>query len=1350
MNNLGKYLVEELIKEIENITNYVVVYSGRFQPFHKGHYATYEHLVKKFGKDNVYIGTSDKTDNQKSPFNFKEKKTIMTKMFGLSPNKIVLVKNPYAPMEILKNYDETTTAFITVVGEKDEQRLGGKYFTPYKGDLDSGYKDKGYVYASPAQPNAISGTDVRNWLGKGDIEDRKELFNKAYPKFDKNIFNLITKKLDTLNESSSIDSGEPDVGYYADGTKRIINGAKPEIWFKQGGYTQLDKPKSDYMRGKGKNKDTESQFRKVTFALKGVTQPKTGKDNKSKVAPYQVDKWKNVTPKNVKKKEDRYWDLDKVNERIFIPKEFIEEWVTQNLNRILSEISTSTAGPATNSGKLVDDGPNYSFPNYDTFNAVSKKRAEQIGYTLFQQIMDKKYEDYYEHPIYPKGPPKTVSPFPAGVIDDASNETDLAGAEAYDGWHAHITRSMALVGYELVKDFDKSFKDLAIKDADNMKKDAGVEKIKNTVVESGMGLAMGYPSKEQLLQMKKERDALRKKMDKDSEYYQTVDSLIDEAYDEVIAELKKDPQFEELLSEIPMADLQQLDKFADKQLDPVDVVLTGRHFLERLVDPRNKKPISAAELTGFFKRLARKKNEFVEFLKKYGEIVAKDNRTKINIPFMQQANKAIAKTIMRKDDFKTPSPELKFEVITEDTIKYLSKSLGMSRKDMPQISSKHIGDFVKYLNNKGVSVSPSVIDVSKIGMTQKDINVDKVKDLLGVEKSNLAKPVIISNDGYILDGHHRVAALYNVDKNFKLKTIKVDLGIKDLLKAASEFPKVSYKGITEFYGNYDTRHIRPAAPMKGLGEPDDNWKDIDEVIAKYIEPKRVEAFLKKYPKVEDLIQKIVDKVKDVNRGYQIFLHYKDDKGLEKTWGGKKLVKPKSTNVKGLGRTALNKTGKSFNSKPIYNYEWDGKIDGPIWGELFQYVWNKKYQSINESLLTEGGAYGHMNHPFDTDINLTFGQLKDIVKKALNGELELTREKTDGQALAVSWVNGRLVAARNKSHLKDRGKGAMDINAVAAKFGGRGGLTDAYNFAMKDLSVAVDKLSQKQKDKIFGGGSKFMNLEVIYPSSVNVIPYGQALLVFHGTFEYDEDGNIIGEDQNAGKILAGMIKQINQNVQSKYTIQGPPVVKLPKNKELSKSQPKYFAMISKLQSEFGLNDNQGVGEYHQKWWEQFIDKNTKGLDAQQKIGLVKRWAFGDKGFRLKDIEDETIRNWAEGIDKTDYSKISKDNLMKFERIFLGVGAEVLSFMSSVLTVNPDKAKRAMVDRLEAAIKDVEAKGDEKQIQKLKLELQRLQDLGGVDKIVPNEGIVFVYGGNTMKLTGAFAPLNQLLGIFFDGK
>jgi len=403
--------------------------------------------------------------------------------------------------------------------------------------------------------------------------------------------------------------------------------------------------------------------------------------------------------------------------------------------------------------------------------------------------------------------------------------------------------------------------------------------------------------------------------------------------------------------------------------------------------------------------------------------------------------------------------------------------------------------------------------------------------------------------------------------------------------------------------------------------------------------------------------------------------------------------------------------------------------------------------VKESLIVEGGAYGHMNHPFDIDVNLTFGQLKDIVKRALNGNLELTREKTDGQALAISWRDGRLIAARNKGHLKNRGENALDIQGVAQKFAGRGGLSDAYNFAMKDLNVAISKLSSAQKEKIFGNGKSFMNLEVIWPQSVNVVPYGQPLLVFHGTMEYDESGKAIGQNQGSARILAGMIKQVNQDVQSKYTIQGPPVTKLPKNQELSKKQGKYMGMINKLQSEFGLKDNQGVAEYHQEWWKKFIEKNQPNIDEQEKIGLIKRWAFQDKSFRIKNISDDTILKWAEKIDKQDQGKISKENLMKFEKIFLGVGSDVLSFMSSVLTVNPDKAKRAMVKRLEQTIKDVQSKGDAKQVQKLKLELKRLQDIGGFDKIVPNEGIVFEYNGYTMKLTGAFASLNQILGIFF---
>ena len=170
----------------------IVVYSGRFQPFHKGHYAAYQKLVSKFGANNVYIGTSDKSDGGKSPFNFKEKVVIMGKMFGIPPSKIVQVSNPYAPKEILSKFDGKTTAYIAAVGDKDASRLAGKYFKPYNGKTGYGYDEIGYTYIIPSESNPISGTDVRKWLSSDDAE---KLFLKAYPKFDKEIFKMITNKL---------------------------------------------------------------------------------------------------------------------------------------------------------------------------------------------------------------------------------------------------------------------------------------------------------------------------------------------------------------------------------------------------------------------------------------------------------------------------------------------------------------------------------------------------------------------------------------------------------------------------------------------------------------------------------------------------------------------------------------------------------------------------------------------------------------------------------------------------------------------------------------------------------------------------------------------------------------------------------------------------------------------------------------------------------------------------------------------------------------------------------------------------------------------------------------------------
>ena len=174
MNKLSEYLVEQILLEDENpIKKVVVIYGGRFQPFHKGHYGTYQYLVKKFGKDNVFISSSNVVEKPKSPFNFKEKVKIMTTMFNIPSSKIKQVKMNYQPKEILSKYDEESTAYIAVVGEKDASRLGGKYFRPWKGKAEVPYRDGGYVYAVPEQGGGVSGTETRNGLSVGSDEQKR-------------------------------------------------------------------------------------------------------------------------------------------------------------------------------------------------------------------------------------------------------------------------------------------------------------------------------------------------------------------------------------------------------------------------------------------------------------------------------------------------------------------------------------------------------------------------------------------------------------------------------------------------------------------------------------------------------------------------------------------------------------------------------------------------------------------------------------------------------------------------------------------------------------------------------------------------------------------------------------------------------------------------------------------------------------------------------------------------------------------------------------------------------------------------------------------------------------------------
>ena len=99
---------------------------------------------------------------------------------------------------------------------------------------------------------------------------------------------------------------------------------------------------------------------------------------------------------------------------------------------------------------------------------------------------------------------------------------------------------------------------------------------------------------------------------------------------------------------------------------------------------------------------------------------------------------------------------------------------------------------------------------------------------------------------------------------------------------------------------------------------------------------------------------------------------------------------------------------------------------------------------------------------------------------------------------------------------------------------------------------------------------------------------------------------------------------------------------------------------------------------------------------------------------------------------------------FESIFLRLGAVVLKNVQNYLSASPDKAVQDLKQDLNTTVQELQTTDNIDILNTLEAQLKKIEKLGGIDAIVPIEGIVFVFKGKTYKLTGAFAPVNQIVG------
>ena len=122
-------------------------------------------------------------------------------------------------------------------------------------------------------------------------------------------------------------------------------------------------------------------------------------------------------------------------------------------------------------------------------------------------------------------------------------------------------------------------------------------------------------------------------------------------------------------------------------------------------------------------------------------------------------------------------------------------NLGIERKDMPQLPDDVIPSFLKKFQDRGVSVKKGTMAVGQLKATQKEINAEKVMGMVNAYREGSydpsKKPIIVSKDGYVLDGHHRWASMLHDDPGNKMRVYQVDTDIKTLLKEANNHEGVS-------------------------------------------------------------------------------------------------------------------------------------------------------------------------------------------------------------------------------------------------------------------------------------------------------------------------------------------------------------------------------------------------------------------------------------------------------------------------------------------------------------------------------------------------------------------------------
>lgn len=171
--------------------NFNVVFPGKFQPFHRGHYEAYQDLVNRFGRNNVYIATTDRVEPRQNPFTFRQKKDIMTSLFDIPNEHVVEAEEPTNPDELFDDHN------IVVFATEEPGELQEWSSESYRdGDGQYYYSASQKKFEYDGRP--VSSDSILEVFRSSEVDeqDKREFFEYLYGQFDENVYEMMTRRLE--------------------------------------------------------------------------------------------------------------------------------------------------------------------------------------------------------------------------------------------------------------------------------------------------------------------------------------------------------------------------------------------------------------------------------------------------------------------------------------------------------------------------------------------------------------------------------------------------------------------------------------------------------------------------------------------------------------------------------------------------------------------------------------------------------------------------------------------------------------------------------------------------------------------------------------------------------------------------------------------------------------------------------------------------------------------------------------------------------------------------------------------------------------------------------------------------